>query len=142
MSSAWYRDGLRFECTRCGNCCGGASGTVRVSDDEIEALAQRVGVAASEFRAAYTRKVHRRGTSLRERRDGTCVLYDEGRGCTVYEERPRQCRTWPFWSSVLHSPERWAEEARGCPGMDRGPLHDLVRIEESLREDGTFRRRS
>ena len=138
MASPWYRDGLRFTCTRCGNCCGGASGTVRVSDAELETLAARLGLAPDEFRAAYTRQIHRRGTSLRERRDGTCVLYDPRGGCTVYADRPRQCRTWPYWSSVVHTAERWAEESEGCPAMGRGELHDARHVEQLARDDGTF----
>lgn len=133
----WSRDGLRFACTRCGNCCGGAPGTVLVSDAEIAALAGAVGLAAEEFRIAFTRRLPRGAVSLRERSDGTCVLYDARRGCTVYADRPRQCRTWPFWRSVVHSPERWAEEAEGCPGMGRGPVHDAATIESAIREDGT-----
>ena len=133
----WWRDGLRFECTRCGNCCGGASGTVGVGDAEIEALARRVGLGLAEFRAAFTRELRGGERSLRERRDGTCVFYDPRRGCTVYPDRPRQCRTWPFWRAVVHSPERWAEEAAECPGMGRGPLHDAESIAGALADDGT-----
>jgi Fe-S-cluster containining protein len=133
----WWRDGLRFTCTRCGNCCGGASGTVRVSDAEIEALARRKGLSAAEFRAAYTRPLRRGERSLRERRDGTCVFYDARGGCEVHPDRPRQCRTWPFWRAVVHSPERWAEEARGCPGMGRGELHGAAEIASALADDGT-----
>jgi Fe-S-cluster containining protein len=133
----WYRDGLRFACTRCGNCCSGAPGTVRVDDAEIAALARRVGLRDEEFRAAYTRGLRRGERSLRERSDGTCVFYDARRGCTVYTDRPRQCRTWPFWRAVVHSPERWAEEARDCPGMNRGPLHPAARIDLTARDDGT-----
>jgi Fe-S-cluster containining protein len=110
---------------------------VLVSDAEIAALAGAVGLADEEFRIAFTRRLPRGAVSLRERSDGTCVLYDTRRGCTVYADRPRQCRTWPFWRSVLHSPERWAEEAEGCPGIGRGPLHDAAAIESALREDGT-----
>jgi Fe-S-cluster containining protein len=133
----WYREGLRFACTRCGTCCSGAPGTVLVSDAEIAALAGAVGLADEEFRIAFTRRLPRGALSLRERSDGTCVLYDARRGCTVYAERPRQCRTWPFWRSVVRSPERWAEEAEGCPGMGRGPFHDAATIERTIREDGT-----
>jgi Fe-S-cluster containining protein len=133
----WYRDGLRFECTRCGNCCGGTPGSVRVSDGEIDALALRTGLRPDEFRAVYTRRLRGGDVSLRERSDGACMLYAAGRGCTVYADRPRQCRTWPFWRSVVHSPERWAEEARGCPGIGRGPLHDAGRIARTLEDDGT-----
>jgi len=133
----WYRGGLRFECTRCGNCCGGASGTVRVSDAEVLTLARRSGLGPEEFRTLYTRRLRGGELSLRERSDGTCVLYGAGRGCTVYSDRPRQCRTWPFWRSVVHSPERWADEARDCPGIGRGPLHAADRIERALADDGT-----
>ena len=133
----WYRDGLRFACTRCGNCCGGAPGSVRVSDAEIEALALRTSLRPEEFRAVYTRRLRGGDVSLRERSDGTCILYSAERGCTVYPDRPRQCRTWPFWRSVLRSPERWAEEAQDCPGIGRGPLHDAVQIELALADDGT-----
>ncbi len=133
----WWRDGLRFECTRCGHCCGGAPGTVRVSDAEIAALARRIGLAEPEFREAFTKPLRGGERSLRERRDGTCVFYDPRRGCEVHPDRPRQCRTWPFWRAVVHSPERWDEEAAGCPGMGRGPLHDAASIERALADDGT-----
>jgi len=136
-AARWWRDGLRFECTRCGNCCGGASGSVRVDDAEIAALARRAGLDDAGFRAAFTRPLRGGERSLRERRDGTCVLYDPRRGCTAYADRPRQCRTWPFWRAVVHSPERWAEEAAGCPGMGRGPLHDAASIASALADDGT-----
>ncbi len=133
---SWYAEGLRFACTRCGNCCRGA-GTVRVSDEEIAALARRVGLRDHEFRAAYTRPLRGGELSLRETRERDCIFYDAGAGCRVYEDRPRQCRTWPFWRAVVHSPERWAEEAKQCPGMDRGPLHDAAMIERTSRSDGT-----
>jgi len=136
MSDAWYRDGLRFACTRCGNCCRGA-GTVRVSDEEIELLAARLDLEPHEFRAAYTRKLRGGERSLREQRNRDCIFHDRGSGCTVYPDRPRQCRTWPFWRAVVHSEERWDEEARDCPGMNRGPVHPAAAIAESLGDDGT-----
>jgi Fe-S-cluster containining protein len=132
----WYADGLRFACQRCGHCCVGV-GSVRVSDAEIEALARRLDMADPEFRAAYTRPLRGGEVSLRDRRGGACVFYDPGRGCTVYEDRPRQCRSWPFWRGVIHSPERWQEEAGGCPGMNRGPRFDAEWIARTARDDGT-----
>jgi Fe-S-cluster containining protein len=136
MSEPWYRDGLRFSCTRCGNCCRGA-GTVRVSDEEIEALARRLELEPHELRAAFTRKLRGGERSLREKRNRDCIFLDRSTGCTVYEDRPRQCRTWPFWGAVVHSEERWDEESRGCPGMNRGSLHPASEIEAVARDDGT-----
>ena len=133
----WWRDGLRFSCTRCGHCCGGAPGTVRVSEAEIEALARRVELPVPHFREVFTRTLRGGAVSLRERRDGSCVFYDPREGCRVYSDRPQQCRTWPFWRAVVHSPGRWAEEAQGCPGIGRGELHDAAAIARALADDGT-----
>ncbi len=133
----WYRDGLRFECTRCGNCCSGTPGTVRVSDSEIEALARHVSLGVDEFRAVYTRPLRKGGISLREKRNQECVFFDRKRGCTVYEQRPRQCRTWPFWHGVVETPDRWSEEAEECPGMNRGKLHQAAEIARTASADGT-----
>ena len=36
----WFKDGLRFECTQCGDCCTGSPGYVWVNDEEISALAE------------------------------------------------------------------------------------------------------
>ena len=133
----WYRTGLQFTCTRCGNCCTGDSGTVRVSDDEIEALASLLELDRDEFRALYTRGLRGGAVSLVEKRNNDCVFWDRSTGCTVYAARPRQCRTWPFWSAVVHSPETWQEEARGCPGMNQGKRHDAASITAIASDDGT-----
>lgn len=135
--SPWYEKGLRFQCVRCGRCCGGGPGTIRASDAEIEALAKRLGLDPTRFREKYTRKLRRGEVSLREKLNHDCVFYDRKQGCTVYEDRPRQCRTWPFWRSVVHSRETWAEAAERCPGMDVGRLHRRSQIEGSIRNDGT-----
>ena len=70
--------------------------------------------------------------SLREKPGYDCVFWDGG--CGVYEARPLQCRTFPFWPSVLASKEAWEETAAGCPGMDRGPLYGADHIEQCLRD--------
>ena len=134
MEEPWYRDGLHFACTRCGGCCRGA-GTVQVSDAEVRGLARRLEMPDREFRAAYTRELRGGKFSLREKRNKDCVFYD--RGCTVYEDRPRQCRTWPFWRAVVDSRERWTEEAADCPGMNQGPVHDAAAIAALARDDGS-----
>jgi uncharacterized protein len=130
----WYRDGLRFTCTECGNCCTGFSGYVWVNKAEMTALAERLGIDFDEFERLYTRKIGIR-YSLKEFPNGSCVFFDEEkRNCSVYEDRPRQCRTWPFWNSNLLTPERWAETCQSCPGSGQGQLHQLSDIEERRTE--------
>ena len=125
----WYEDGLRFQCTGCGDCCTGAPGYVWVVNEEVRAIADYLGVPEEDFLRRYVRKVGIR-KSLVEFPNGDCVFLDaQTRKCTVYPVRPRQCRTWPFWQSNIKSPEAWQETCRVCPGSGRGKLHSLEDIE-------------
>ena len=127
----WYAEGLRFECTQCGDCCTGAPGYVWVNKAEIQALAEAIGAESeAAFRADYVRKVGIRH-SLKEHDNGDCFLLDpETRKCRAYQARPRQCRTWPFWDSNLKTPQAWAATCEVCPGSGQGTLYSLERIDE------------
>ena len=126
----WYADGLKFQCTGCGDCCTGAPGYVWLNQSDTEALAAETGLSVSEFERRYVRNVGVRKT-LKERKNYDCVFLDaETRKCTVYKARPRQCRTWPFWDSNLRTPETWAATCEVCPGSGHGQLYQLEQIEE------------
>lgn len=129
MDEPWYKDGLRFRCTQCGHCCTGAPGFVWVSVAEVAALAEFRGEPVAEFTGLYTRLAHR-GRSLREQPNGDCVFYDRRAGCTVYQVRPRQCRTWPFWESNVETPADWERTCAHCPGSGQG---ELIPAEEITR---------
>lgn len=129
----WYKDGLRFECTQCGDCCTGAPGYVWVNKDEIVGLAAERGLDVAEFERQYVRRVGIR-LSLVEHPNGDCVFFDgQTRRCTVYNARPRQCRTWPFWQSNLRTPEAWQETCAVCPGSGSGNLVPLEVIERQAK---------
>jgi Fe-S-cluster containining protein len=72
--------------------------------------------------------------SLKEKQNYDCVFLNE-RGCSVYEGRPRQCRTYPFWMSILESEERWEEEKKSCPGIGKGRLYTKEEIDGLLEID-------
>ena len=130
----WYHNGLRFSCTSCGNCCSGASGYVWVNQAEIEAIAQALEMSVEEFEASHVRRVGIR-KSLAELSESNwdCVLLDpETRKCTVYDFRPRQCRTWPFWQSNLRNEAAWAETCEVCPGSGKGELYTIDEIESQV----------
>ena len=126
----WYRDGLRFKCTQCGNCCSGDPGFVWVTEDELQAIADFRDRSIGETRINHTKLVGGRVT-LREFANGDCTFLDaKTRGCSVYPVRPAQCRTWPFWNSNLESPEAWSDARTTCPGMGQGELIQLETIVE------------
>ena len=140
-SAPWYADGVRFACTQCGNCCTGPPGAVWFNDEEAHAMAAKVGVDVKTFYRRYARKL-RDGwslTELRTRHGFDCVFLqrDEARGttaCTLYEARPTQCRTWPFWPDVMESEDAWdrTRESTPCPGMGSGPVIPLESILDQL----------
>lgn len=129
---AWYSAGLHFECTCCGNCCGGEPGYVWATKAEIRRIADFLGRADGWLDGKHLRRVGLR-YSLTEKPDGDCVFLKRNRDggrCAIYEVRPLQCRTWPFWNQNLRSPETWNECCDKCPGINRGQHHDLAQIEK------------
>ena len=141
----WYADGLRFECTQCGNCCTGPPGMVWFTPEEGRRIAERLGLGEREFLRRYARAIDGR-LSLTERRTEhgmDCVFLDResvpGKAvCSIYETRPTQCRTWPFWPENLGTPQTWAAVKRDtpCPGMGRGALVPIeaIRIQRDATE--------
>jgi hypothetical protein len=124
----WFKDGLRFECTGCGDCCTGAPGYVWVGAAEIATLANHVGLSVAEFEERFVRRVGAR-KSLIEFDNGDCVFFDnQTRKCKVYEARPQQCRTWPFWDSNLRTPKAWQQTCEVCPGSGQGKLYTVQEV--------------
>ncbi|MCC9602088.1 YkgJ family cysteine cluster protein [Stieleria sp. JC731] len=130
----WYSEGLSFECTQCGLCCSGEPGYVWVDDSEIAAMAKQMQMELDDFESKFIRKVGA-DKSLREYPDGDCILLDpEKRTCLVYQARPIQCRTWPFWDSNLSSKKDWKETCEACPGAGKGKLYTFEQIEVQRKE--------
>ncbi|MCF7936345.1 MAG: YkgJ family cysteine cluster protein [Synergistales bacterium] len=129
----WWHRGLFFGCIGCGRCCRGAPGAVWLTPEEERRIADFLGIAPRAFARRYMRTALGR-PSLRERRNGDCIFYDPHRaGCAVYPVRPLQCALFPFWPSVLESPETWAHHAADCPGMNDGAFHSAAAIRAALR---------
>ncbi|MEZ6243953.1 MAG: YkgJ family cysteine cluster protein [Phycisphaerales bacterium] len=132
--------GLRFTCTQCGACCTGPSGYVSFTPTEAKTIARRLAITPDEFIKSYTTDTPM-GPSFIERRTEfgfDCVFLDRetipGRAiCSIYEDRPSQCRTWPFWEGNLRSPNHWKVAGRTCPGIDKGRLHSPETIRLTLR---------
>lgn len=131
----WFAAGLAFECAQCGRCCAGPEeGYVWVTEDEIVQIAAQLGILPEQMRRSYLRRVGANYTIIEQPQTNDCMFLQSdaqgNRRCTIYQVRPRQCRTWPFWRSNLASPRDWAVAGTRCKGINRGRLFDLEEILE------------
>jgi uncharacterized protein len=150
----WYAEGLNFTCTQCGNCCTGGPGFVWISREEIIRLAEYLKISPEQTVEQYCRKVDGQW-SLKEFRNPAgnydCVFLKEDqvsvpgakgaksvmatrRRCTIYDVRPLQCRTWPFWPENLWDRKTWDHAAKRCHGMNAGSRHFSRERIEQLRD--------
>lgn len=132
---SFYAKGLRFECTGCGECCrtrNGKPSWVYVTIDERRRLARHLKLSTSAFTRRYCEKPggfwHLRSPT------SDCVFLDGAR-CTVYDARPGQCRTFPFWRENM-SDKAWnGPVARECEGINKGRVWSVEEIETRLRDE-------
>lgn len=126
---------MRFKCTGCGHCCSGAPGYVWVSEEEIVAIAESLRMKPEEFVRRFVRLVGDRLSLIEVAKEGqyNCVFL-EGNRCRIYEKRPRQCRTFPWWSQNLESQKAWEAAARECEGINHSeaPIISLEEIQKNL----------
>jgi len=129
----WFDDEpVRFECTLCGACCTGPSGFILFNRQEGERIATRLGISYAEFHSRYTHDTPA-GRSFREiqfsKPDGSvqhdCIFLDrtsvpDKLVCSLYEDRPTQCRTFPFWPEHMGSPRSWRLLGKSCEGVGSG----------------------
>lgn len=128
----FYEKGLRWSCTRCSYCCRHESGYVFLSEADAKNLARQLEMRVEHFIETYCRFVAWNGAvellSLKETSNNDCFFWKDG--CTVYNARPGQCRTYPFWKEFLADEETWRAATADCPGVGQGPLHDCAFIEK------------
>ena len=128
MSDLWYKSGLPFKCTQCGECCSGGPGYVWVKEDEIQEMADFLKISPEEFVRKYTRKVGERIALLEHPKNFDCVFLKDKK-CQLYDARPKQCRTFPWWKEHLTSRKAWNEAGSQCEGINH-PDAEIVPLEE------------
>ncbi len=69
--------------------------------------------------------------SLKEKDNYDCVFLTS-KGCSIYDGRPVQCRTYPVGKNVIESEKNWKDEGRSCPGIGKGRKVSYEEIQEQL----------
>lgn len=140
----WYKEGLHFECTQCGECCTGSSGLVAFTMREARGMADELDLSTEDFLERYAQP-STDDEGVWEMREVAspfgwdCILLDrcEDSGvtrCIAHQHRPSQCRTWPFWPDNLKNPKSWERAGRACEGIGSGRLVPLRVIQKDMDE--------
>jgi len=105
-------------CASCeGRCCTGESGYIYVSRAEIEKIAALLKLTINEFGVEYLFKKGYKYSLKEQVHEGSheCIFYDrESNGCRIYEARPSQCISFPFWDYFKTRVDELKDE---CPGI-------------------------
>ena len=106
-------------CRKCpGKCCRGSSGNIWISDRELQEICRFLGTNPIDVLRKYVVQVNNR-LSLRERYVDSsydCIFFDRAKNrCAIYEVRPEQCRSFPFWTGYA---DRLQEIMAECPGIE------------------------
>jgi len=91
---------------------------------QVNLLANHLQIAKDTFVSEYTRDVETPDgdTIALKAVEGACpqvrrCVFLEGKSCSVYEARPTQCRTYPFWPQHISGSNEWTSEAHRCEGI-------------------------
>lgn len=132
----WYKDGLNFKCTECGKCCTGSPGFVWVSNEEMTAIAQLLNISIELFKRRYVRQRNNRYALVEKKSQNNDCIFLQGKKCQIYQARPSQCRTFPWWRENLNSKQSWEIAAQSCEGINpEAPLVPYSQIVEQLKKN-------
>ncbi len=114
---------MRFACqSGCTRCCD-TKGFVYITESDLKNIAKHVGMSAKAFEQQYVIRF-RHILRLRKPKKSQCHFLNDG-GCSVHVVKPVQCRTYPFWPELVENQAAWKDEAKRCPGIEKG---DLIQI--------------
>jgi uncharacterized protein len=129
-----WSKGVRFECQGSGKCCvsRGEYGYVYLSLKDRKRLASFLKLPTREFTRKFCKSED--GSIFLKNPEKPCRFLVDKK-CSVYEARPTQCRTWPFWPENM-KPRNWAREVESfCPGVGKGKMYSEKEIQDILRQN-------
>ena len=132
-----YKNGIRFECQGSGKCCvsRGSYGFVYLSDIDLKRFSKFFKISLKKFKDKYC-QVTNGFIHLAEinKNNGNCIFLKDKK-CSVYNSRPSQCRTWPFWNENMNAKVWNKDISVNCPGVGEGKLFRKNEIDKLLKKD-------
>lgn len=132
----FYEQGLKFECQGSGKCCTshGEFGFVFLTKEDRVRFAKHLKITTTAFQKNYCDQTKGIWHLKENKASPDCTFLIEKR-CSVYDARPSQCRTWPFWPEVMNA-KSWKSEVESfCPGIGKGKVWSKAEIEAAMRID-------
>ena len=128
MARPFWLEGVRFECQGTGRCCKsrGRYGWIYLTLEDRQRLAALLGMKTGQFTRRHCERTDGLWHLRHPERD--CAFL-EGARCGVYEARPTQCRTWPFWPENMNARAWPREVASFCEGAGKGRLYSAAEIQ-------------
>jgi Fe-S-cluster containining protein len=117
-----YPAALRFQCTKCGLCCGDTQEKVR-RILLLTAEAEQIATATSQPIAKFAETVEGKAPYSYEMKktleNGKCVFLAKNR-CTIYSLRPLICRFYPFELKMVANRKYSFLYTNECPSIGKG----------------------
>ena len=131
----WWSEGLKFQCQGSGKCCTshGEYGFVFLTKDDRKRMADHLKLSLAAFTKKYCEQSNGFYHLKEDGKNPDCFFLKDKR-CSIYEARPVQCRTWPFWPDVMNAKTWKKEVVTFCPGVGKGAVIPATRIREVLAE--------
>ncbi len=118
-------DRVKFSCTGCGRCCQN-DGEVWFNLEEFTELAMSLNMPAETALELYVEEVKSDWVKMKNKVVATpsnswipnliqdsdqCIFLGlDGKACSIYDQRPIQCRTYPYWPRLLKDVKEWKKE--------------------------------
>ncbi len=109
-----------FQCKGCGNCCAGGEGYIWLTREEQTEISEALKIPLEKFLKKYTKNINGRISLIEfqnSKNDYWCIFLDKNRKCKIYEHRPKQCRTYPYWKEIMDDDEYLKLNAEICNGI-------------------------
>ncbi len=99
-------------------------------------MAKHLNLTLGEFKKRFVAETDGVFHLIQPQDTEDCVFLEQNR-CAVYEARPTQCRTWPFWPENMNS-KAWKRDVIDfCPGASvktKASLRNRDEIQKQLDE--------
>lgn len=133
MNRRWFDKAISFACTSCGKCCKSYNNQIKVYLNTIETIqiSDHIGADIDEFQKKYI-DIHydqhqNELISLKSNENKTNCIFLKQNQCSIYEVRPTQCRTYPYWPQHMLGKNTWLKEASStCEGMSTIDNHNAL----------------